>query len=80
MKVIKNIINLILFICLFGILFIFVTDNKNIMILNLFPFKMGISMPVYLYTIFIWFIAFLFGAITHSIYLKTIYLKQKWRK
>ena len=68
MKTVKNIINFFVFICLFSVLFIFVTDNKNLMILNLFPLKMGISIPVYL------------GAITHSIYIKAIYLKQKWRK
>ncbi len=80
MKTVKNIINFFVFTCLFSVLFIFVTDNKNLMILNLFPLKMGISIPVYLYTIFVFFISFLLGAITHSIYLKTIYLKQKWRK
>ena len=80
MKTVKNIINFFVFICLFSVLFIFVNDNKNLMILNLFPLKMGISIPVYLYTIFVFFISFLLGAITHSIYLKTIYLKQKWRK
>ncbi len=80
MKAIKNIFSFIVFIFLFGVFFIFISDNKNIMVLNLFPFKMGISMPVYLYTLFIFFIAFLLGAMTHAIYLKAIYLKEKWRK
>ena len=80
MKFVKDFFNLMIFLFLFAVLFIFVNDNKNIMILNLFPFKMGITMPVYLYTLFISFIAFFLGAITHSVYIKAIYLKQKWRK
>ena len=80
MKAIKNIFGFIVFIFLFGVFFIFISDSIYIMVLNLFPFKMGISMPVYLYTLFIFFIAFLLGAMTHVIYLKAIYLKEKWRK
>ncbi len=67
----KNILNWIVFLILFFVIVLFSIENDNLMILNLFPFKMGIEMPVYLYTISLAFIAFLTGVIFAKIFHKS---------
>lgn len=47
------------------------------MILNLFPFKMGIEMPVYLYTIILAFISFIAGILANKVYNKTKSFRNK---
>lgn len=70
MSKLHNIFNSIIFLLLFSIIFVFSIDNNNIMILNLFPFKIGIEIPVYLYTIIISFISFVLGIIFNILYIK----------
>ncbi len=77
MKTLKYIINWIFFLCIFIPIFIFSNDNKNLMILNLFPFKVGIEMPVYLYSFILAFIFFSLGVIVNTIYIKTENFKNK---
>ena len=57
--------------------FLFSTENKSLMILNLFPFKIGIEMPVYLYTILLFFISFIAGILANKIYNGTKSFKKK---
>lgn len=70
MSKLHNIFNSIIFLLLFSIIFVFSIDNNNVMILNLFPFKIGIEIPVYLYTIIISFISFVLGIIFNILYIK----------
>ena len=70
MSKLHNIFNSIIFLLLFSIIFVFSIDNNNVMILNLFPFKIGIEIPVYLYTIIVSFISFVLGIIFNILYIK----------
>lgn len=74
---IKYIINWIFLGGLFFLIFLFSTENKGLMILNLFPFKMGIEMPVYLYTIILAFISFIAGILANKVYSKTKSFRNK---
>ncbi len=74
---VKYIVNWICLIGLFFLIFLFSTENKSLMILNLFPFKMGIEMPVYLYTILLFFISFIAGILANKIYNGTKSFKKK---
>ncbi len=74
---IKYIINWIFLGGLFFLIFLFSTENKNLMILNIFPIKMGIEMSVYLYTIILAFISFIAGILTNKIYNKTKSFRKK---
>ncbi len=74
---IKYIINWIFLGGLFFLIFLFSTENKGLMILNLFPFKMGIEMPVYLYTIILAFISFIAGILANKVYNKTKSFRNK---
>jgi hypothetical protein len=47
------------------------------MVLNIFPLKMGIEMPVYLYSIILAFISFMAGILMNKIYNKTKSFKNK---
>ena len=74
---IKYIINWIFLGGLFFLIFLFSTENKGLMILNLFPLKMGIEMPVYLYTIILAFISFIAGILANKVYNKTKSFRNK---
>lgn len=67
---IKNILSWISFFVLFFIILLFSIENDNLMILNLFPFKVGIEMPVYLYTITLTFISFMLGVMFARLFYK----------
>ena len=58
-------------------MFLFSTENESLMVLNLFPFKMGIEIPVYLYTIMLAFISFIAGIVANKIYYMTRNFKNK---
>ncbi|MBR4315760.1 MAG: hypothetical protein IKP65_02135 [Alphaproteobacteria bacterium] len=47
------------------------------MVLNIFPIKMGIEMPVYLYTIILAFISFIAGILANKVYNKTKSFRKK---
>lgn len=68
---IKNILSWISFFVLFFIILLFSVENDNLMILNLFPFKVGIEMPVYLYTITLAFLSFVVGVLFARIFYKS---------
>lgn len=68
---IKNILSWISFFVLFFIILLFSVENDNLMILNLFPFKVGIEMPVYLYTITLAFLSFIVGIVFGRIFRKS---------
>ena len=53
------------------IIVLFSIENDNLMILSLFPFKVGIEMPVYLYTITLAFISFFTGIIFSKLFYKS---------
>ncbi len=74
---IKYFINWIFLAGLFFLIFLFSTENKELMILNIFPLKMGIEMPVYLYTIVLAFISFIAGILANKVYAKTVSFKNK---
>ena len=74
---IKYIIDWIFLGVIFFLVFLFSVENENLMVLNLFPFKMGIEMPVYLYTIILAFISFIAGVILNKIYYMTKSFKNK---
>lgn len=65
---IKNILNWIFFLGLLCVILIFSMENDNLMILNLFPFNVGIEMPVYIYTIILAFLSFITGIIFTKIF------------
>lgn len=68
---IKTTLNWIAFFILFFIIVLFSIENDNLMILSLFPFKVGIEMPVYLYTITLAFISFFTGIIFSKLFYKS---------
>lgn len=74
---IKYIIDWIFLGGIFFLVFLFSTENENLMVLNLFPFKMGIEIPVYLYTIILAFMSFIAGIVANKIYYVTKNLKNK---
>ena len=74
---IKYIINWIFLGGLFFLVFLLSTENKSLMVLNIFPIKMGIEMPVYLYTIILAFISFIMGILANKVYNKTTSFKNK---
>ena len=72
---IKNTLNWIVFFILFFVIVLFSIENDNLMILNLFPFKVGIEMPVYLYTLTLAFISFITGIIFSKLFYKSKNIK-----
>jgi len=74
---IKYIIDWIFLGVIFFLVFLFSVENESLMVLNLFPFKMGIEIPVYLYTIILAFISFIAGIIANKIYYMTKSFKNK---
>lgn len=74
---IKYIIDWLFISVMFFLVFLFSTENDGLMVLNLFPFKMGIELPVYLYTIILAFISFIAGIVANKIYYMTKSFKHK---